>query len=163
MKYDPRTKEVSVLLNGLAFPNGVALSKDNSYLVLAESGKFRILRIWLRGSKTKSHSSEVFAQLRRSPDNIKRTRKGEFWVGLNSGREIIYNLGRHIINLQNENLSLRLIKDPVATKFDKDGKVVDVLDGNGGNAFDSVSEVEEFNGRLWIGSSVKPYLGIVKL
>lgn len=163
MKYDPRTKEVSVLLNGLAFPNGVALSKDNSYLVLAESGKFRILRFWLRGSNTESHSSEVFAQLRRSPDNIKRTRKGEFWVGLNSGREIINNLGRHIINLQNENLSIRLIKDPVATKFDKDGKVVDVLDGNGGNAFDSVSEVEEFNGRLWIGSAVKPYLGIVKL
>ena len=84
-------------------------------------------------------------------------------MGLNNGREIINNLGRHIINLQNENLSLQLIKDPVAAKFDKDGKVIDVLDGNGGNAFDSVSEVEEFNGRLWIGSSVKPYLVIVKL
>ena len=152
MKYEPRTKEVNVLLKGLAFPNGVAVSKDNSFLLLAESGTYQILRFWLGGSK--SYSSQVFAQLERSPDNIKINNKGEFWVALNSGREIA--------NLGNMNVIQWWVKDPVAAKFDEEGNVVRILDGKSGNALDSVSEVEEHNGSLWIGSAVKPYVVVVK-
>ncbi|KAJ1404936.1 Strictosidine synthase, conserved region [Sesbania bispinosa] len=73
------------LIDSLAFPNGVALSKDNSFLLLAESTTSKILKVQLGDSKT--NYVENFAQLRRPPDNIKRSAKGEFWVALNSGRE----------------------------------------------------------------------------
>ncbi|KAB1206534.1 Strictosidine synthase [Morella rubra] len=159
MKYDPRTKKVTVLLKGLAFANGVALSNDSSFLLLSETGAYQVVRFWLRGPKR--HTSEVFCQVERAPDNIKRNIDGQFWVALNSGREIPipdYNLD----DLNHEIAIPRSTKDVVAAKLDEEGKVVSILDGKGGNALDSVSEVVEHNGILWIGSAVKPYVGVAK-
>ncbi|KAL4383203.1 hypothetical protein GQ457_15G004410 [Hibiscus cannabinus] len=148
LKYDPRTNNVTVVYKGLAFPNGVALSKDNSFLLVAESMKMRILKFELE-DETKSYVPEQFVQLSRTPDNIKRNDKGEFWIGLNSGRE----------RIQTDLPGLNI--DPVGVKYDGDGKVLEQLDGNGGLTFDTVSEIEEFNGKLYIGSVVKPYVGIL--
>ncbi|GMJ09598.1 hypothetical protein like AT3G57030 [Hibiscus trionum] len=148
LKYDPRTKNVTVMYKGLAFPNGVALSKNNSFLLVAESMKMRILKFEL-GDEAKGYVPEQFVQLSRTPDNIKRNENGEFWVGLNSGRE----------RIQTDLLGFNT--DPVGIKYDEDGKVLKELDGNGGLTFTSVSEIEEFNGKLYIGSVVKPYVGIL--
>ncbi|KAG7975290.1 hypothetical protein I3843_06G091100 [Carya illinoinensis] len=155
MKYDPRTKKVTVLLKGLAFPNGVALSKDNSFLLLAETGTYRILRFWL-----KNHTSQVFSQLERCPDNIKRNSRGKFWVGLNSGRDIEGFMGYTVSVKTSSSL---WAKDPVAAEMDEEGKLLHLLDGKGGKALESVSEVEEHKGILWMGSVVKPYLGFIRL
>ncbi|KAF3432248.1 hypothetical protein FNV43_RR26987 [Rhamnella rubrinervis] len=38
-----------------------------------------------------------------------------------------------------------------------------VLDGKGGATFNSISDVEEHNGSLWLGSAVKPYVGLIKI
>jgi hypothetical protein len=159
MKYNPHTKEVSVLLKGLAFPNGMALSDDSSFLVVAESGNFQILKFWLRGSR--SRTTEVFSPLDRSPDNIKKNSKGEFWVALNSGREI-QNVGA-LHETKSAIAGGWGTKDIAAAKYDAEGKVIGVLDGKGGNSLDSVSEVEEHNGYLWIGSAVKPYVGVMRV
>ncbi|MBA0687615.1 hypothetical protein Goari_015130, partial [Gossypium aridum] len=37
LKYNPYTRDVSVLYEGLAFPNGVALSANNSFILVNES------------------------------------------------------------------------------------------------------------------------------
>lgn len=152
LQYDPCTKKVTVLLKNLAFANGVALSKDNSFLLVAETATFKIFKLWLRGPK--AHDVELFSQLQRPADNIKRTDNGEFWVALNSRRGLHGN--------QTSSVSW-LTKDPVGVKFDEQGNVVNVLDGEGGRTLESVSEVEEHNGKLWIGSVVKPYVGVIKL
>jgi hypothetical protein len=82
-------------------------------------------------------------------------------VALNSGREI-QNVGA-----LHETESVIAwgwgTKDIVAAKYDAEGKVIGVLDGKGGNSLDSVSEVEEHNGYLWIGSAVKPYVGVMRV
>ncbi|XP_039069292.1 protein STRICTOSIDINE SYNTHASE-LIKE 10-like [Hibiscus syriacus] len=148
LKYDPRTKQVTVMYKGLAFPNGVALSKDNSFLLVAESMKMRILKFNL-GNEGNGYVFEQFVQLSRTPDNVKRNEKGEFWVGLNSGRE----------GIQDDLFGFDM--DPVGIKYDEDGKVLKQVDGNGGLTFSSVSEIEEFNGELYIGSVLKPYVGIL--
>nr|KYP52783.1 Strictosidine synthase [Cajanus cajan] len=155
LKYVPSTQSVHVLLKGLAFPNGVALSNDNSFLLVAESTTLKILKIRVGDSKT--NIIETFAQLPRSPDNIKRNAKGEFWVALNSGRGLISRSKNEI-----ETTHLPWTTDPVAIKFDEDGKIVEVLDGEHGQQLDSVSEVEEHEGNLWIGSAVQPYVGVLK-
>ncbi|EYU22989.1 hypothetical protein MIMGU_mgv1a0124101mg, partial [Erythranthe guttata] len=36
LKYDPSTKETTVLIRNLQFPNGVSLSKDGSFFVFCE-------------------------------------------------------------------------------------------------------------------------------
>lgn len=39
LKYDPSTKETSLVLDNLAFANGVALSTNEDYLVVCETWK----------------------------------------------------------------------------------------------------------------------------
>lgn len=152
LKYDPHMKKVTVLQKELAFPNGVALSKDNSFVVVAETGMMRILKFEIHGD-----GGGVFAQLERYPDNIKRNDQGEFWVALNAVRGRIQ--GSNVFDSIPNWLNMR---DPVAVKYDEKGNVVRVLDGDGGETLESVSEVEEENGVLYVGSVVKPYLGVIK-
>ncbi|XP_028766707.1 protein STRICTOSIDINE SYNTHASE-LIKE 2-like isoform X2 [Neltuma alba] len=85
MKYDPETKHVSVVLRNVLFANGVALSKDGDYILVAETGKCRVLRYWLTTSK--AGTLEVFAELPGFPDNIKRSPRGGYWVGIFARRE----------------------------------------------------------------------------
>lgn len=49
LRYDPRTRSTTVVQDGLYFPNGVALSRDEDFLVVAEMNKYRLLRTWLKG------------------------------------------------------------------------------------------------------------------
>ncbi|KAL6192964.1 hypothetical protein ACLB2K_034049 [Fragaria x ananassa] len=147
LQYDPCTKKVTVLLDKLAFANGVALSKDSSFLLVAESATSKIFKLWLRGPN--AGDVELFTQLKRPADNIKRTDNGEFWAALNSRRALQGN---------QTSSAFWLTKDPVGVKFDEQGNIVKVLDGEGGPTLESVSEVEEHNGKLWIGSVVKPYV-----
>ncbi|KAF2308781.1 hypothetical protein GH714_017862 [Hevea brasiliensis] len=156
LKYDPNSKKVTVLFEGLAFPNGVALSKDNSFIIVAESGRMKILKFKLVNTEIQA-PGEVFSQLGRVPDNIKRNKNGEFWVALNSGRGKIQSLDN-----KQETYGGWFMNDPVGIKFSEDGNILKVLDGNGGKILESVSEVEEHNGGLWIGSAVQPYVGCVK-
>ena len=44
--------EVTVLRRDLAFANGVALAPDKSYLLVAETICYRILKFWLKGPRT---------------------------------------------------------------------------------------------------------------
>ncbi|RVX16281.1 Protein strictosidine synthase-like 10 [Vitis vinifera] len=47
LKYDPRSKEVMVLLRGLSFSNGVALSQDNDFVLVTETTAAKVTRYWL--------------------------------------------------------------------------------------------------------------------
>lgn len=49
--YDPRDKSTRVVADGIYFSNGVALSPDESFLVVGETFGCRLLRVWLRGEK----------------------------------------------------------------------------------------------------------------
>lgn len=153
MKYNPKTGKVTVLLSGLSFPNGLALSKDNSFLLVAETGKVQLRRFWIKGPKART--SEVFAQLARYPDNIKRNQKGEFWLALASGRG---DLVRQINSARDDDDIPWFTKDPVAIKYDPDGRVVEIIDGEYEETFQSISEVAEFRQALWVGSVTMPYV-----
>ncbi|MET3211225.1 UNVERIFIED_CONTAM: sugar lactone lactonase YvrE [Paenibacillus sp. PvR008] len=81
LKYDPATKQTTVLLEGLYFANGVALSADEDFVLVAESYHYQLTRYWLKGPK--KGTSDIFADnLAGFPDNITRDDQGHFWVGL---------------------------------------------------------------------------------
>ena len=44
LKYDQRTKKVTLLLRGLSFSNGVALNKDNDFVLVTETTAARVKR-----------------------------------------------------------------------------------------------------------------------
>ena len=49
LAYCPRTKKTRMLLDKLYFANGVALSVDESFVLVSEMWKYRVRRYWLEG------------------------------------------------------------------------------------------------------------------
>ncbi|XP_065203656.1 adipocyte plasma membrane-associated protein Hemomucin-like isoform X1 [Planococcus citri] len=100
IKYNPQDGTNTVLMNGISFANGVALAKDESFILVAETMKFRVLRYYLKGAK--KGSFDVFADgLPGSPDNLRSDENGDFYVGLVMARDdqltpaFMRNMGRY--------------------------------------------------------------------
>ena len=51
LKYDPKTEKSQALIEGLAFANGVALTDDESFVMVSDIGKLRILKYYLKVAK----------------------------------------------------------------------------------------------------------------
>ena len=81
LKYDPATDETSVVIDGLNFANGVAISDDQRFLLINETGTYRVLRFWLDGDRA-GETDVVIDNLPGFPDNINNGRSGKFWIGL---------------------------------------------------------------------------------
>jgi sugar lactone lactonase YvrE len=81
IRYDPANGEAKVLLDGLSYANGVAISSDQSYLLINETGNYRVLRYWLNGPDAGT-TEVVIDNLPGFPDNITRGQNDRFWIGL---------------------------------------------------------------------------------
>ena len=86
VEFQPETGAARVILDGLNFANGVAISADQQYLLIAETGAYRILKHWLQGPN--AGSTEVLLDnLPGFPDNINNGLDGRFWIGLVAPRD----------------------------------------------------------------------------
>jgi len=79
--FDPGSGAVRLLLDGLNYANGVALSEDESFVLVSETGHYRVLKYWLRGERAGS-SAVLLENLPGFPDNLKSGATGRFWLGL---------------------------------------------------------------------------------
>jgi sugar lactone lactonase YvrE len=83
--YDPEKKTTEVLLDNISFANGVCVSHDQKFVLVNETGEYRILRYWIEGAK--KGESDIFLQgLPSFPDNISTGMEGRFWIALISPR-----------------------------------------------------------------------------
>ncbi|KAF8104640.1 hypothetical protein N665_0170s0016 [Sinapis alba] len=179
MKYDPNTNQVTTLLSNLAFANGVVLSQNRDYLLVAETATSRILRYWLNDtSVSKSHNNyDIFAErLPGFPDNIKRSPRGGFWVGLNTKHSKLTEFAMSNAWLRRAALGLPVDWMKVHSYWAKykgngmavrlsegSGVISEVFEGTNGNKWISISEVEERDGTLWVGSVNTPFAGVYKI
>lgn len=79
--YDPANGQTTVVIEDLNFANGVAVSEDQQYLVINETGSYRVLRHWLAGPNT-GQTEVIIDNLPGFPDNVNNGRNGRFWIGL---------------------------------------------------------------------------------
>jgi len=79
--FHPDEDVARVIIDGLQFANGVAISDDQSYLLVAETGSYRILKHWLLGPRA-GETDVLIDNLPAFPDNINNGLNGNFWVGL---------------------------------------------------------------------------------
>lgn len=84
--FDPGSGESTIVVEGLDFANGVAIDPDDRFLLIAETGSYRILRHWLGGPEAGT-TEVVLDNLPGFPDNINRGNDGRFWVGLVAPRD----------------------------------------------------------------------------
>lgn len=86
--FDPGTGHVEVLIDGLNFANGVAVSRDGAFLVVSETGHYRILKYWLSGDR-QGETEVLLENLPGFPDNLKSGMQGRFWLGLAAPRNTL--------------------------------------------------------------------------
>ncbi|XP_046402255.1 uncharacterized protein LOC124168175 [Ischnura elegans] len=76
IRYDPVKKKSEALIRRVQCANGVQLSPDEDFVLVAEGGKDRILRYYLKGPKT--GSSDIFIDgLPGVPDKIRKSGRPE--------------------------------------------------------------------------------------
>ncbi|MBU2917194.1 SMP-30/gluconolactonase/LRE family protein [Psychrosphaera sp. F3M07] len=86
LSYSPDTGETKVHISDLFFANGVALGPKDEYVLINETGKAQIHRLWLKGDQ-KGKRDIFLKDLPAMPDNITFNGKDTFWIPLIHLRE----------------------------------------------------------------------------
>lgn len=152
---------VEVVLDGLAFANGVALAADESFVVVAETGARTLVRHWLTGPR--AGEREFLAEdLPGYPDNIARGTDGLIWVSIASPRDgLVERLQRSPVPLRKAVTAIPDALQPQpkrtvrAMAFDAAGGLVHDLHGDA-TSFHMVTGLREHHGTLWLGSLHEP-------
>jgi len=160
---------VDVLLEGLAFANGVALAADGSYVAVAETAARTVRRHWLTGPRAGTHDM-LAADLPGYPDNIARGSDGLIWVTLASPRDPVVEalhraplFVRRAVTRIPERLQPAPKRTVRAQALAADGRVVHDVDLDGAQHRDEyhmVTGVREHDGRVWFGSLHEPAVAV---
>jgi len=165
LAYHPETGTTELLLAGLQFANGVAVSGDANFLVVNETGAYRTTRYWLAGPK-RGTSEPFLENLPGLPDNVTWSpARRVFWVALFSPRVAALDVLAGSPFLRKVVLRLPLFVQPQparvgwALAIDEGGRVVESLQDPSPESFSPVTSVLEHDGVLWLGSLERDALG----
>ena len=168
LAYDPVTKETRVILNKLCFANGVAVSPDQSFVLVVETGRYRVHRIWLSGPK--KGMSEIFANnLPGFPDGISSNGKDKYWIALVTPRDAALDKLLPHPFLRKIIARLPQLLQPAPKRYgfvlsvNGEGEVVDNLQDGSKSCFAEIANVVEHNGFLYFGSIGEQAVGRFKL
>jgi sugar lactone lactonase YvrE len=159
---------VEVVLDGLAFANGVALAGDESFVTVAESGRRTVVRHWLAGDRAGT-TDLLVDDLPGYPDNTARGSDGLIWVTVASPALPLVELlhrGPRWLRVAATSVPERVQPQPRRAvhvqAYDDDGALVhDVR--RPADAFHMVTGVREHDGRLWLGSLLESAIALTHL
>ncbi|GAY55367.1 hypothetical protein CUMW_163750 [Citrus unshiu] len=173
LKYDPKSNQTTVVQEGFYFANGIALSKDEDFVVVCESWKFRCRRYWLKGDR--NGTLDTFAEnLPGGPDNINLAPDGSFWIALikmnQTGVTAIQNCSEkwELLDAYPGLISLLL---PMGSdggarvvKVDGiDGKIIRDFNDPNATYISFVTSAVEFEGNLYLASLQSYFIGKLPL
>ncbi|MFE0024658.1 SMP-30/gluconolactonase/LRE family protein [Amycolatopsis sp. NPDC059021] len=157
--------KIDQLADGFQFANGVALPPDESFVAVAETGAFRVSRVWLHGSRA-GKVDTLIDDLPGFPDNISTGSDGLIWVTQASPRvaalDVVRRLPAPLRAL------VRALPDGVQPQPGREVGVIGVAaDGlverefRGEIAdFHMLTGVRERDGRLYFGSLADPAIAV---
>ena len=167
LEYQPSTRALRVIMNGLCFPNGVALSGDESQLFIAETGEYRVWKVDVTSEGLDARAASrgpmdpqakvILANLPGFPDNLTRDTDGRLWTGLSKPRSAVIDELSDRPGLRAMSLRLPTMMWPVPQAyghiiaFDEDGRVLaDLQDPSG--RIPETSGATLHDGRLYVHS-----------
>lgn len=168
IRFDPRTGQTKVLLSGLYFANGVALSQNEDFVLVNETYRYRIARYWLKGPRKGQHDLFI-DNLPGFPDGVSANRQGTFWVAMFTVRN--NTVDRLHPHPWAKNLLARLPKwmwpkpKPygLVLALDESGQIVRSLHDIDGEHLRTVTSVEEHNGFIYCGSLYNDRIGRLRV
>jgi len=152
--FSPSTGDVEVLLENLNYANGVAVSTDGRFLLVSETGHYRVLKHWLSGDR-KGSTEVLLDNLPGFPDNLKSGAQGRFWLGLAAPRNHLLDqisdrpFVRKIVQRLPEFLRPKAVPSSHVIAFDGDGAILMNLH-DARARFPTLTGVLETNGALYL-------------
>jgi sugar lactone lactonase YvrE len=167
--HDPAAGHTQVAATGLSFANGIALSADERWLFVVETGAYRIWKIpaGARGldlSAAPGEAKVLIDNLPGYPDNLMRGQSGRIWAGLVKPRSKLLDwmADKPLLRKMAMRLHQRLWPVPKAYghvfAFDESGRITADLQDPGGG-YPETTGVTETAERLYIQSLHAPVLG----
>lgn len=160
--------EIEVVLDGLAFANGVALSQGEEFVAVAETAGRDVVRHWISGPKagTRDH---LVQDLPGYPDNIARGSDGLIWVTIASPRDPVVERLQSSppwVRRQVTRIPERIQPKPKRTvrvqAYDDNGTLVHDCDVKT-DSYHMVTGVREHEGRVWMGSLQEPAVAVLDM
>jgi sugar lactone lactonase YvrE len=169
LKYAPSTRTTSLVAADFNFANGVALGPDEAFLVVAETGAYRLWRIWLTGPT--AGQKEVFVDaLPGFPDNVRFSpERGVFWVAIGSPRNPLVDALADRPFLRGVVAKLPKAVQPAPARHafvvgvDVSGNVVEVLQHRAPDSYSPIASALEHDGWLYLGSFAREGVARLKL
>jgi len=166
IEFDPSSQTNKVLLGDLSFANGVALAPNNDFLLVVETGEYRVIKVWLQGA-LEGQVQEVISNLPGFPDNIHRGLQGRYWLGLTSPRSSIVDklankpFLRKVVQRLPAIMRPQVVHYGMVIAIDENGNVLANLQSPSGALYTTTgaSESGEF---LYISSLTAPFLAKIK-
>jgi 2-keto-4-pentenoate hydratase/2-oxohepta-3-ene-1,7-dioic acid hydratase in catechol pathway/sugar lactone lactonase YvrE len=166
-RYRPDAKDLDLVADGLYFPNGVALAPDESFLLVAQTAGYDILRIPLTGPA--AGRPEPFASnLPGLPDNMSSVGDGSYWVAFPSPRLPLVDrlmphpAPRRVAARLPERLQPAAARYGLVTLVGGDGTILQSLHGPAGS-YREIVGVRQHDGWLYLGSLAETAVGRVRI
>ncbi|KAK2824730.1 hypothetical protein Q5P01_021905 [Channa striata] len=174
LEYDTESKEVTVVMENLRFPNGIQLLPDEESVLVAETTMARIRRVHVAGLN-KGGMDTFVDNLPGFPDNIRPSSTGGYWVVMSAVRP---NPGFSMLDFLSQRpwikkLIFKLFSQEVLMKFvPRYSLVAELRDGGictrsfhdpNGLVAAYISEAHEHDGSLYLGSFRSPYIAKLDL
>ncbi|TVR19427.1 MAG: SMP-30/gluconolactonase/LRE family protein [Nitriliruptor sp.] len=160
--------EVDLVADGLAFANGVALTHGGDAAWVAETGAYRISRVWLAGQRA-GQREVIVDNLPAFPDNLSTGSDGTVWVALPSTRDAALDallprppVLRKVVWALPDALQPRAKRLSFVAGFSPEGRLTHNLQGPG-DRFHHVTGVREHHGMLYLGSLVETAIARIPL
>lgn len=167
LRYDELGNSLTVLARNLQFPSGLTLGPDEQYLLVAETGAYRVLRHWLAGPRR--GTTEPFIEgLPGFPAHITWNGRDRFWLAIYAPRIAAWDrladapYWRSVLSRLPSLLQPRPAPRAWVLGLDVNGAVVANLQDGGHGAFAPVSSVREQDGWLYLGSQTARGVARVK-
>ncbi|MGK5546158.1 SMP-30/gluconolactonase/LRE family protein [Streptomyces sp. URMC 127] len=160
--------ETEVLLDDLQFANGVVLAADESYVAVAETGAYRLTRLWLTGPRSGVRDT-LIGDLPGFPDNLSRSATGTIWTALAAPRTApLDQFHRAPAAVRRAAAAAAVHVHPPARRVARvmgigpGGRVTHDL-GRHGTGYRMVTSVYEHEGTLILGSLLEPGIAVCDL
>lgn len=154
---DPQSRRPRTLLRNIYFANGVAVSPDQTFVLVAETGMYRIRRVWIK--EPKMGQNDIFIDnLPGFPDGISSNGRDRFWLALVTPRQALFDRMLPYPSVRKVVARLPKFLQPAPQRYsfvlglDPQGRVVENLQNGSPDCYAQIANVVEHNGALYLGS-----------
>jgi sugar lactone lactonase YvrE len=157
LAFDSTTRKSRTIVKDLYFANGVAVSPDQSFVLVVETGAYKVRRIWLQGPR-QGQLETFIDNLPGFPDGILSNGKDKFWLALVTPRDDMFDKMLPHPFMRKMVYRLPKFMQPAPKRYsfvlglDLDGHVIDNLQNPAPDCYAEIANAVERDGKLYFGS-----------